>query len=57
MDATQEWLRYIENKAIKQKYHISGYTNIPITENGSTSSSNIESDCTSEDTRSNFSSN
>lgn len=26
MNATQEWLRYVESKAIMDKYHITGYT-------------------------------
>ena len=27
MNATEEWLRYIESKAIMQEYGINGYTN------------------------------
>lgn len=26
MNATQEWLRYVESKAIMNRYHITGYT-------------------------------
>ena len=26
MNATEEWLRYIESKTLSQRYHITGYS-------------------------------
>lgn len=32
MNATEEWLRYIESKAIMQRYGITGYSSIDSTD-------------------------
>ncbi len=42
MSATEEWLRYIESKAIRQVYNINGY----IDQNGNTSSEQSGTDST-----------
>ena len=44
MDATQEWLRYVESKAIQQKYNIKGYTTDKEDKKDTESSEQSESD-------------
>ncbi len=47
MDATKEWLRYIESNAIQQKYNIKGYTSDnKDKENDNKSSEQLSANCT-----------
>ena len=44
MNATEDWLRYIESKVIQQRYNIKDYqndTDEPVEESADSSSSNV----------------